>query len=300
MIRKHRGLAQIEVIVMICVVSLLLVGAMPRLQAARQTARGVQCRNNLKQLGLALHNYHDIYNCFAPGWNSRRPDGVGYPSTGWGTSILPLIDEAPLYNQLEMRQPVYATRDQELLKKSIPAYQCPIGAVKDTNSLRGGWGALTYAGNYGPTPILRWTSTLSDESFWPGSPASPHQLESRMPVRGVFWINSKVGLRDITDGSSNTFLLGEKSVLSGGAIWPGPRSNFHEPDVLADTSHASPMNGSDSGFSSRHEGYVNFLMADGRVLEIDADIESHSYQQASEMGVYQKLGGINDGQRVNF
>ena len=128
-------------------------------------SRENDCKNRLKQIGLAQHNYHDTYRSFPPGWITRRPSGEGHPSTGWQSSILPYVDQAPLFNQLELTHAVYEGQPdkQRLLKSSILAYRCPVDSVGGTNPLRGNWGTSNFVGSYGADPISRW----SPSEYWP-------------------------------------------------------------------------------------------------------------------------------------
>ena len=95
-------------------------------------------------------------------------------------------------------------------------------------------------------------------------------------------------------------MVGEKSVIGRGGIWPGPRSNFHESDVVSDSSHSSPLNRSETGYSSRHfGGAINMLICDGSVTSIRENIESLPIDEDHPFGgILQKLAGCADGQRV--
>jgi len=308
MINKRRfGFTHLECIITAGIIVLLMSTLLPAIQSARESARKSMCKNNLKQIGLGLHNYHDVYQSFPPGWVSRRQSGQGHPSSGWMAAMLPFVDQARLFNEIyDGKGTVYETKNQTLLKTPIPVYLCPVAGLENTNRIRGDWGASSYAGVYGASPIPRWTTSLADNSFWPGNVGMTRNQNIKVrgqdkPLLGSFHINSNVGFKHIVDGTSNTFLVGEMSILSGGAIWPGPRSNFHESDILADTSFASPINKSETGFSSHHAGGLQFLMADGSVQFVSTDIESLPFNEdPTKLGTYQRLGAINDMQRVDF
>lgn len=316
-----RGFTLVEVVAVLSMVSVAGSLLVPAIQTARMSARDVACRNNLKQIGLAVHNYHDVYLMFPPGWNTRRAAGEGHPSTGWQTSILPYLDHVQIYQRLNV-DCVYEPGDKgaSVLKTRLKKYRCPFDSLGTTNALRGDWGTSNYSGNYGPHPIARW----SESDFWPGQSAVIHyrpggqRRGSRVPraqdrqrnrrvssgVRvvqgagGVFRQNSGVRIRDITDGTSNTLMVGEKSVTGLGGIWPGPRSNFHESDVVSEASHASRLNRTSTGFSSRHIGGVlPFLICDGSVRPIHEGIASEPPSDKGRVGgVLQIIAGRNDGQ----
>ena len=297
--KRQRGFTQLELMTTLFLVLLLMVPMLPAVQWAREDARLTLCRNNLKQLGLAMHNYHDTYSMFPPGWISKRMEGEGHPSTGWQASILPYVDQAPLFNVLDFEEP-YREKNLDLLKQELAIYRCPSDSLKGTNPLRGGWGTSNYSGNFGAAPIPRWTTGFSNQPFWPGNAFAKlsNQTDGR---EGIFAINSSVGFRDLKDGTAYTLMVSEKSVLSGGGIWPGPRSNYHESDVVSDASFASPLNRSETGFSSRHANVINFLMCDGAVRTVPITIESLPYDpKTKETGALQKLAGRADNTTIQF
>lgn len=290
----NRGFTIVEVLVVAAVVMLSLLLAVPGLLESRQAAQREQCVNNLKRLGLALHNYHDVHARFPPGWVARGQRPIGKHSNGWQAGLLPYIDQVPLYNKLDTVNFEVEFSDgsqnhslQELLKTPVAAYQCPAEPESAVNSLRGGWGRSNYSGNYGATPIPRWT----DLDFLPGQIPAPMGRNFRSS--GILWENSSRRIRDITDGTSNTLMVGEKSVVSRAGLWMGVRSSYHESDTVSDGSWASGMNATDTGFSSRHRGGINFGLCDGSVRFI-ADTVASSPQGS----VFQALSTCNGGEVI--
>src|SRR5579863_5517979 len=188
-----RGFTFVELIVVLAIVAVALALAMPAMHQAIQDARRSQCKNNLKQLGLALHNYHETFNLLPPGWVSRDgAAGLG-ARLGWQTFILPYVDQAPLYNQVDFRKlsPVEADgKPIKLFQTLLAVYRCPADPAPEANSLRGEYATSNYSGNYGqiPPPRLR---PLGMSDFWPGPVAAP------MKSRGIFARNSSVGFRNV-------------------------------------------------------------------------------------------------------
>ena len=154
--------------VMIVVVAIGAALLLPAIQQARTAARISQSQNNLKQIGIALHNYHDVYQQFPPGGIYTRNDE---PYNAWMTSLLPFCDQAPLYQQIDTNQPWTAPGNQIAFKMVVPAFLDP--NLGPEYSGVAGLGAAHYAGN--------------------------SQVLSK---------NKGLKIRDITDGTSNTILAG--------------------------------------------------------------------------------------------
>lgn len=275
--RPHaRGFTLVELLVAVSIVVILVSMAVPAVQQSREAARQRACRNNLRQIGIAMHNYHDVFNAFPTGWTARTAEAEYGPRFGWGTGILPYVEEAPLYNQLRPNGLLPAP-DSNLTKR-IAAYRCPADTTPDANEVRGGYGTSNYSGNFGDSPL-------------PGSADTPPKGS------GIMYLNSFVGLRQITDGSSNTFLVGERSVSSAAGIWPGVRANQNENDQVTDCSDQSRINAVIGSYSSAHPGGSHFLFCDGKVVFVSEDIDSKPDANPPR-GTYQKLSHRSDNEPV--
>ncbi|MES2788900.1 MAG: DUF1559 domain-containing protein [Planctomycetota bacterium] len=202
---SKRGFTLIELLVVIAIIAVLIALLLPAVQQAREAARRSQCNNNLKQIGLALHNYHDVYN--------MMPFGVR--SDNWGmsfwVSILPYMDQAPLYNKISMTgAPGFvAAGNNYLLFENVvpPVGTCPSSPLPRTTpvwvpsvSLTKEYFCATYAGISGVAIGPVGFNTMSES-------ASAGIVSSG----GVMIPNGKVNFRDMSDGSSNTAVIGEQS-----------------------------------------------------------------------------------------
>jgi prepilin-type N-terminal cleavage/methylation domain-containing protein/prepilin-type processing-associated H-X9-DG protein len=285
---NRRGFTIVESLVVLAVVAVSLALALPAIQHSIQDARRAQCANNLKQIALAMHNYHDTFVTFPPGWVSR--DGAPGLGTrlGWQTFILPFVEQAPMFNQINFSLTPAMEDDGKpikLFQTALAVYRCPIDPVPNPNPLRGDYGTSNYSGNYGhiPPPRLR---PLAMADFWPGALPAP------MTSRGIFARNSSIRIQHIVDGTSNTILVGERGFTSGAGIWAGVTDNGHEDDAVTDGSHRSRPNAGPFSFSSRHDGGVNFVMSDGAVRFVSDRIDS---KPGPDLGTLQKLATRDDG-----
>jgi prepilin-type N-terminal cleavage/methylation domain-containing protein len=305
-VRRTRGFTLIELLVVIAIIAILIALLLPAVQQAREAARRTQCRNNLKQFGIALHNYHDTTNVFPPAALAMNSSGVGYapvattgadPSKanvvggwGWGTFILPYIDQAPLYNQLAPNGNNFPAAPTALTQTKLPAFQCPTEASPDIHfqddmggdSTGNGHARSSYAAIYG-----------SDEVYY-AFPIAANR-------KGMFAYNSAVRIRDISDGTSNTLMVGERlwdgvgtdaTSLRRGALWVGRPTNTNKYATIIRTndSAAFRIRGTNaSSASSGHTGGVHFVFGDGTVKFLSDNLDAATYR---------RLGQTQDGEVV--
>jgi len=202
----------IELLVVIAIIAILIALLLPAVQQAREAARRTQCKNNLKQIGLALHNYHDVYNVFPPG-RVRKTGIADAWYTGnivWSARILAQLEQAPLYNQIDWNQGYGAsgtdgnagTANTLVRAQIIPGYLCP------SDPARGGVTWKDPAGTLVTSPAL--TDAYGRMSYVAngGSGTQDTPLSGVQP-NGLFSMGSNIGIRDMTDGTSNTLAVSE-------------------------------------------------------------------------------------------
>jgi prepilin-type N-terminal cleavage/methylation domain-containing protein/prepilin-type processing-associated H-X9-DG protein len=202
---KSRGFTLIELLVVIAIIAVLIALLLPAVQAAREAARRLQCNNNLKQLGLAVHNYASQVGAFpaslTPNCTVTDPasGGIWFDYVGWAGAILPHIEQNPLYNSINFNLPAGHAANTTVAVTQLAALLCPSESIQERPS--GYYGTLNYASNSGgPAPIREWTGILV-----PGNPGVPDPMTD--------WINGSnafFGFASLTDGTSNTAMLSEK------------------------------------------------------------------------------------------
>jgi prepilin-type N-terminal cleavage/methylation domain-containing protein/prepilin-type processing-associated H-X9-DG protein len=209
----RRGFTLIELLVVIAIIAVLIALLLPAVQAAREAARRAQCTNNLKQLGLAVHNYISSTNVLPAACMFTGP-GIGSWSwcASWTVYLLPNLEQTPLYNatnfNYSMDQPVNST----VSYSSLAALVCPSDATKVRPASP--WAPTNYVGNFGgPIVVRMWTGTIV-EPVSPVTPVTPSsQVGGQLP--GVNWWTvlpdmAFFGIEGITDGTSNTAMFSEK------------------------------------------------------------------------------------------
>ncbi|MEQ9070724.1 MAG: DUF1559 domain-containing protein, partial [Gimesia chilikensis] len=155
---RPRGFTLIELLVVIAIIAILIALLLPAVQQAREAARRTSCKNNLKQLGLGLHNYHDTHGCYPPGYIYRPGASGNQLGFGWVAMILPMIDQANLYNEFNFNLPIFDAANLTAREKQIPGLLCPSDSVSENNFVEMGSSAERYAmgcyvANFGPPDL---------------------------------------------------------------------------------------------------------------------------------------------------
>jgi prepilin-type N-terminal cleavage/methylation domain-containing protein/prepilin-type processing-associated H-X9-DG protein len=295
-VRHRRGFTLIELLVVIAIIAILIALLLPAVQQAREAARRSTCKNHLKQIGLALHNYHDIYNTFPAGSFSTAP------RLSWHVSILPQIDQTPLYNLVDFNLNSYSNAAYTAVFQTtkIPVWNCPSGTREMGHTADTTLQTTHYYGILGPkvAPGGPFSYNCTGVSDTAGECAVPttaaHGGYSR---HGILGRNTKNGFRSITDGSSNTFLVGEISNTrtTSGQDMIGYRRWWRGFEGTASASaknvvypiNSKTYNGSndfnDIGFGSNHSGGTHFLMADGAARFVSENVDMVVYQSTASM-----------------
>jgi prepilin-type N-terminal cleavage/methylation domain-containing protein len=311
--RGRRGFTLIELLVVIAIIAVLIALLLPAVQQAREAARRTQCKNSLKQLGLAMHNYHDVFDAFPPGWVSQSYQVSATPELtiwSWGAFVLPYIDQAPLYNTV---QPGLVSIDRNLalgganaqaLTTPLSVFRCASDTGPALNDFDGAYGAnpaqATDFGTYN-RKVTNGTATVNIATSNyvmvadVGDSITPSVIEATYgPPLGMGWNDSRVKIRDMTDGTSNTLMIGERAfrfeglnVGAGNALGfapataGAPYTNQQCRSCLAAVGipywglNQSVVNANHQsrGFSSVHVGGVHFLLGDGSVRFLSDNID---------------------------
>jgi prepilin-type N-terminal cleavage/methylation domain-containing protein len=315
-----RGFTLVELLVVIAIIGILVGLLLPAVQAAREAARRMQCSNNLKQLTLAMHNYHDAFKVFPPLYVSKR-DAAGVviapinttdttQAWGWGAMILPFIEQGNAFNALEVGNdplglpltPNALSKPAKLLilQTPIPTFRCPSDTAPgiNTDGNRRLMGLQTATSNY----------IASNNSFTPN-------LAGALNQQGLFIADFGRSFKDMSDGSSNVVCLGERRWQirrsdNGAMYQPGAALVYgtgRRPTTAAAPGSvlgcgASRINRSflltnanraNLGYSSQHTGGAMFSLADGSVRFISESIQGDFNAEGNNEGVAPQTAAPN-------
>ena len=250
-INRRRGFTLIELLVVIAIIAVLIALLLPAVQQAREAARRTQCKNNLKQLGLAMHSYHDTYGGLPMAKNtSSSATPTNFPAQA---RILPYIDQAPLYNRIDFNQRATHANNAFAFAITVPAFRC--ASDSDTMQAVAG-GRNNYYTNYG---------TIIGNSL-PGTTVGSTNYGMPMPD-GVMFQDSFVRFGDVTDGTSGTAMMSERCLGDGSNGISTRKSDTFQPGVYpADANDALTIcratNINDTTKQGKSNGGVSWLSPD--------------------------------------
>lgn len=292
--RIRRGFTLIELLVVIAIIAILIALLLPAVQQAREAARRTQCKNNFKQMGLALHNYHDTFNILP---HSRFHDMTAPNHLtvrwNWIPMVLPYIDQAPLYNQFNFSVHAWQGNNYSLIRNPIGMLLCPSDPlaleIREEEAFAG------------PTWILAQSDMAANAGDYINStgvgvtPAYGNLSYASNVGRGVMnrW-GWAARFRDVPDGLSTTFFVGECVGAMcitqnwGAQSWATTAHpiNFMNESLAATLpTQANPRWNESIGFRSYHEGGCHFVMGDGAVRFLSENIDHPTYRAlATRMG----------------
>jgi prepilin-type N-terminal cleavage/methylation domain-containing protein len=284
---SRRGFTLIELLVVIAIIAVLIGLLLPAVQKVREAANRLKCQNNLKQIGLGLHNYHDAHSTFPPGGAGTANPAPANDGMGYHVYILPFVEQDALFRQFDLTRVYTMEPNRALGGRLVPIYQCPSALNRYTenaseNPASGDKGWTThYHGNMGPNDLA--TARYRVIPSTNGGQA----------LQGVLGRDTKHRLTDIPDGTSNTFLVGETSWSRGGGGDPSSlpvgyrvwHRGCNTNNQLACGSCRNVANGlatiwagggataayNNFSFGSIHSGITNFLFCDGSLRSVSND-----------------------------
>jgi len=273
-VSDRRAFTLIELLVVIAIIAVLIALLLPAVQAAREAARRASCVNNMKQIGIALHNYHDTHDALPPGYIYRQGYSAG--GFGWAAMVLPQMEQRSVFNAINFDLPAWSAQNSTACNTKLSVYQCPTDYTTTSGDLeREGlhYARSSYVANFGPNDL-----DLTPEDR-----------------RGLFSRNSRTRFADVTDGLSQTLAAGERTnalflTIIGSTdhydletVWPGaikenPVDDHGHTTLFQSAYLINSPDFDDRNSMSFHSGGSNFLFADGSVKFLKLSINLRVYQ----------------------
>jgi prepilin-type N-terminal cleavage/methylation domain-containing protein/prepilin-type processing-associated H-X9-DG protein len=263
----RRGFTLIELLVVIAIIAILVGLLLPAVQKVREAAARTKCANNMKQIGLALHNYHDANQFFPSGYidgqtnPNNTPDLDMGPGWGWAAYILPYVEQSAIYYNINFTQPILSGSNAAVVQTPISLYQCPsdsmqvpcvlydstfsnpIGTVAHANYVgTSGWEECFMNAGGNPQPFYLNSNDPNDSAG--GDPTDG--ISSMIPCTygssgvGLFYRNSKNNTTSVLDGLSNTCIVGERCSSHAPACWAGAPTGARCPAWMCTTPYTIP------------------------------------------------------------
>ena len=285
----RKAFTLVELLVVIAIIGILIALLLPAVQAAREAARRMSCTNNMKQIGLGLHMYHDTFHTLPAGWRgfdpaNGQPHWFGLPGWAWSASILPYMEQTAIHDSLiHFNHPITDPVNDEARVAEIPIFRCPTDIGETTFDLPGGGpsvgGGVTFPIEIATGNYIGAFGTIDFHDVC--DPSSPNF--NGCEGNGTFFLNRQVRFADIRDGLSNTLVVGERSSKLAPSTWVGVVTGGEHGVARVAGVASYPPNSEDTpahyfhNFSSFHPSGTNFLLGDGSVKLIAETIAEETF-----------------------
>jgi prepilin-type processing-associated H-X9-DG protein len=316
---RRRAFTIVEILVIITIIGMLMALLLPAVQAAREAARRANCASNLKQIGLAILGYHSALNSFPPGnINNHAGDcpGMGEPTSSysshfgnWAIAILPYVEQTPLFDRYDARYLNEGPENQFVRETVVAAYDCPSDVDTQTPAIPASGPAFQAGSKYAPGSY-RAVSGRSDDgmNYLDSEMMYKYQKTSRGPIHMIgVWGFSTENIDKVTDGTSNTLLVGESTTATNpgqrtfwaysfayyslSAATAQPRILWGDYDRAVQAGGTGGENPCKRQWGSFHPGAVNFVLCDGSVRSLNTSID---------MNLFGNLATISGGELANM
>jgi prepilin-type N-terminal cleavage/methylation domain-containing protein len=304
-VNRRRGFTLIELLVVIAIIGVLIALLLPAVQKIRESAKRTDCENNLRQMGLALQNYHNNRDSFPSAYLFKgKRDGpppspvkfITEPGWGWGALLLPYLEQDPLVRQIDWAVPLDEPRYEQVRTAILRVFVCP----SDQNT-----GVYTVR-DLLEDDLLQAATNSYAANYGPGGEIGEHPYTGD----GLFYCNSKIRIVDVSDGLSNTIAIGERcawfcrtpwvGAVTAGAVEINPDAPVD--NIVKEEAPVQVMAGfsNDITLNSRASNPYCFFSAHGNVVQfVFADASVHPLSTSTRYEVLEALSTRDGGETIN-
>ncbi len=322
---RSRAFTLVELLVVIAIIGVLVAMLLPAVQSAREAAQRSQCQSRIRNLALAVHNYQSAFGQFPAGFMQQPKRDESW---AWTSYLLPFIEEQPLYDALGVQErrlmDLFIAAGGDLsspeiakVQTRLEIFRCPSDDAPDLLPGVAGEGNRHFRGNHTPEGFEPSVSNYVGSKGYLDIRCDPHVSLQSCATRGIFYAESKTTFKHISDGTSNTFLLGERDSRCKAGTWIGARNPpgagmfgtyffIARASIKLNHPTTGAHNSCTEGYSSAHPGGAFFAMCDASLRFVSEDIDFHnglnptnSLRDIRGIGLYQRLAIRDDGLAID-
>ncbi len=284
----RNGFTLVELLVVIAIIGILIGMLLPAVQQVREAARRIECGNNMRQIGIALHNYESAKMRLPSGWTTADDTALGTPGWGWSAEILPFLEAGNVSKNLDMTVEIAAHQHETWISENLPVFQCASDPGPQIVNLNDhieedddDHGHNLVSPDDDDDDHDHEEELLVGRSNYSGVFGSGEIAEAPSNGNGAFYANSALPFARFTDGLSNTFVVGERRNDYGSISWVGVVDHVDEPfaRIVGAADHVpNSLDGHFEDFRSYHPAGVNMVRGDGSVMFLSDNIRESDFQ----------------------
>jgi prepilin-type N-terminal cleavage/methylation domain-containing protein len=291
--KKRSAFTLVELLVVIAIIGILIGMLLPAVQSVREAARRTHCQNNIRQMGLGIMNYDTTFKKYPAGWTTSDGLAISEPGWGWSATILPFMEGQNIHDNIDFNLAIDDHLHEDIIQASMPVFLCPSDPTDKILNMDSHIDGHDHDDD-DHDDLVHFDDDDDDHhgAIWAGRSnysgvfGSTEIEDSPLAGNGAFYGNSRVRHADFKDGTSNTFIVGERTNELGPISWVGVIPELEEPlaRIVGAADHSpNDREGHFEDFRSHHSGGINVVLGDGSTHFISTSIDESVFQALSTL-----------------